>query len=134
MDTSIIKTKNLEGRNKNNMKRDETFYLNEILEQIELIENSTRGISRSDFEKNLDLRDATIRRIEIIGEAIKNISKKTKDKYPLVGWRDIAGTRDKIIHQYFRIDFDVVWEIIKKDIPILKKQMETIKKELIDTN
>ncbi len=112
------------------MKRDEIFYLNEILEQIELIENSTRSISRADFEKNLDLRDATIRRIEIIGEAIKNISKKIKDKYPLVGWRDIAGTRDKIIHQYFRIDFDVVWEIIKRDIPILKKQMETIKKEL----
>lgn len=114
------------------MKRDETLYLNEILAQIKLIENSIRYISIADFEENPDLKDATIRRIEIIGEASKNISKKTRDKYPSVEWKDIIGTRDKIIHQYFRIDLDIIWKIIKEDIPIFRDQIEKIKKEITD--
>jgi len=98
-------------------------YLEHILDAINDIENSTKNLSREDFEKNKDIRDATIRRIEIIGEATKNISGETKNKYKEVEWKDIVGTRDKMIHAYFEIDMDITWKIIKKDLPILKKQI-----------
>ena len=114
------------------MKRNELLYVIEIIENIIMIENSTKGVSFADFLNNLELRDATIRRLEIIGEACRNISRQTRESHPEVEWSGAIGTRDRVIHQYFRIDFDVVWNVLKKDLPALKKQMERIKKELAD--
>ena len=112
------------------MKRDQKLYVFEILTQIELIEKSFLGKSKEDLENNLDLKDATIRRIEIIGEAIKQISPEIKNKYPQVEWKSIVGTRDNIIHGYFNVNLEIIWEIIDRDIPILKKQMQEIKNDL----
>ncbi|HIH32617.1 MAG TPA: DUF86 domain-containing protein [Candidatus Diapherotrites archaeon] len=111
------------------MTRDESLYISEILEQIELIQASVKGRQKTDFGKDLNLRDATIRRIEVIGEAAKSISEKTKAKHPKVSWKEISGTRDVLIHAYFGVDLNILWNIIKADLPLLKQQMKKIKEE-----
>ena len=78
--------------------------------------------------------DATVRRLEVIGEAIKNISEKIKKEYSEIEWRKIAGTHDTIIHSHSNIDLDITWNIIKKDIPDLRKKMLRIKKDLEKNN
>lgn len=104
-------------------------FLNHILDAIRAIEESAAKISREEFENLNDIRDACIRRLEIIGEAVKNISEEMKKKYPKVEWKRIAGARDRIIHSYFNVDLDVVWKIVKEDLPILKKQILEIKEQ-----
>lgn len=104
---------------------DDLPYLKHILDAINDIESSI-GKSKKDFLKDKELRDATVRRLEIIGEAAKNISPALKNKYPFVEWKKIAGTRDIVIHAYFRVDLNVVWSIVKKDIPKLKIQIQKI--------
>jgi len=112
------------------MRKKDMPYLNHILEAIDDIGESIGGLSKSKFLIDKDKKAASIRRIEIIGEAVKNISKNLKEKYSNIEWRKIAGTRDKFIHHYFGVDFDIVWDIIKKDLPKLKKQIkEILKKE-----
>jgi uncharacterized protein with HEPN domain len=76
------------------MKRSIYLFISDILNNIELIENSTKNIKKSDLELNETLRDATIRRLEIIGEAVKNIPNSFKDKYSEINWREISGFRD----------------------------------------
>ena len=105
-------------------------YLKHILDTIAEIESSTSNISKEDFKKNIDKRDANIRRVEIIGEAVKNISEKTKKRYIILEWKKIAVARDVLIHQYWGIDLNLIWGIIKDDIPKLKKKIEKIEREL----
>lgn len=105
-------------------------YLKHILDAIADTESSLKGLSKKKFKENKDVKDATVRRIEIIGEAVKNISKELKDKHPEVEWKKIAGSRDKMIHAYFSVDLDVVWNISKKFMPKLKKQIQQILESL----
>jgi len=111
------------------MKRNERLFIEDILENIELILKSIKGLSKEKFESDRLLIDATIRRVEIIGEAVKNISEKTKKKHPKIEWRKIAGSRDIFIHAYFGVNLDKVWNIVKNDLPILKKEVSKIKLE-----
>ncbi|MCK5282406.1 MAG: DUF86 domain-containing protein [Nanoarchaeota archaeon] len=106
--------------------RDDRIYLNHVLERIKHIEESTKGISLTAFRKDKDIQDATIRRIETIGEAIKNVSETTKNRNPNIEWKKIAGTRDILIHAYFSVDIDMVWDILEKDLPKLKKEIKKI--------
>ncbi len=112
------------------MKPDETIYLNHILNSINNIEKSTKNITKDKFKKNIDLQDAIIRRIEVIGEAVKNISQEIKNKYPQIEWKKIAGTRDILIHAYFNVDLDLTWDVVENKLPKLKKQIKIILKEL----
>mgnify|MGYP001583711395 CR=1 FL=1 len=112
------------------MKRDLILFFDDILEAINDIQESVKNLSNEDFSDNKDAKDATIRRLEIIGEAIKNIPNSIREKYPEVPWNKIAGMRDIISHGYFRVDLDAVWEVVRKDLPKLKGQMQKIKKEL----
>ncbi len=112
------------------MKRDLSLFIEDILEKINLIENSIKKISKDKFESDELLTDATIRRLEIIGEAVKNIPYNFREKYPEVPWKKIAGFRDVIVHAYFEVDFNAVWDIIKKDLPDLKNKILKIKKDL----
>ena len=114
-------------------KRKDLVFIEHVLDAINDIQSSIKNLSKKEFIEIKDIKDATIRRIEIIGEAVKNISEKTKKKYPKVEWKKIAGTRDRLIHSYFNVDLDITWEIIKKDLPELKNHILKIRENLNDT-
>lgn len=102
------------------------IYLLHILDCINAVEKSISGLSKRDFKEDKDIQDAIVRRIEIMGEAVKNISNKTKNLFPQIAWKKIAGTRDVLVHAYFSVDLDLVWDIASRDLPKLKKQIEEI--------
>ncbi len=111
------------------MKRDLTLFLKDIIEHIDEIRSFTKDISKSSFMQNKEKQNAVIRSIEVIGEAVKNVPDSFRKKYPEIPWSEIAGTRDIITHGYFRIDLDAVWNVVQKDISVLRKQIEDIIKK-----
>lgn len=106
--------------------KDDLAYIEHIIQAIEKIQVYTKDMSRADFNKNEMAQDAVIRNIEIIGEAVKNISEGLKSAYYEIPWRAMAGMRDKLIHDYLGTDIDVVWKTIEKDIPELEKLIRKI--------
>jgi uncharacterized protein with HEPN domain len=102
------------------MKHNEV-YINHILEAASEINDYIKGLDKNSFINNKLVRAATVRQIQIIGEATKKLSETTKSKYPNVPWKDIAGMRDKIVHDYFGIDYEAVWQTVTIDIPALIK-------------
>jgi uncharacterized protein with HEPN domain len=110
--------------------KDDFVFIEHVLESIGAIEKFSKKMKRGDLTVDRLRQSAIIRELEVIGEAVKNMSKSVKDKYTQVQWREISGTRDKMIHHYFGVDLDIVWEIIKIGLPALKKQMLTIKSDL----
>ena len=105
-------------------------FIEHILESIQAIKEFSKDMSKEELTSNRLKQSAIVREIEIIGEAVKNISKNLKNKNPEIGWKGIVGTRDKIIHHYFGIDLDIIWNILKNDLPQLEKQVLILKKEL----
>jgi len=104
-------------------------YLENILECINRIEVYTRD-GKEVFTETVMIQDAVIRNFEIMGEATKRISEDIKQKYPEVPWREIVGFRNILIHDYLKISLIRVWDVIEKDLSILKKQIELILQEL----
>ena len=112
------------------MKKDPVVFLTHIIESIQLIESYMEGKTEADLMKSTGLQDQIIRRIQVIGEAVKNLPDDLKRSHPEVPWRDIAGMRDIVIHQYFGIDLEFVWNVLTKDIPDLKLKILKIREEL----
>jgi uncharacterized protein with HEPN domain len=113
-------------------KRDIEDYLKDIVENIDKIVKFTSGISYEDFVNNDEKVYAVIRAIEIIGEATKNVPQSIRKKYPEIPWKDMAGMRDKVIHEYFGVDAKIVWITATKEIPPLKdKILKVINEEII---
>lgn len=112
------------------MKKEIAVFLSHILESIEKINEFTRNVSKERFKKNVQLQDAVIRRIEIIGEAAKNIPSDFQEKHTNVPWAEMARTRDKLIHGYFGVDLELTWNIVKDDLPHLKEKIEKIMKQM----
>ena len=111
------------------MKNPEIF-LRHILDSINEIENYTHKLYSRQFYKATQTQDAVIRRLEIIGEAVKNLSKPFRNKHPHIPWPKMAGIRDVLIHNYFGVDLILVWKIITKELPTLKRQITDILKKL----
>lgn len=112
------------------MKRDMRLYIKDILESIEAIEEYTKGITEEEFYKNKQIQDAVLRRLEVIGEAIKNIDDNFRNTYPDIPWRKIAGLRDVLSHEYFGVDMKRVWNVVKKDLTELKPKISKIWEEI----
>jgi len=110
--------------------KDDSVFIRHIIDSIQAIEEFSRNLSKEELTSNRLKQSAIVREIEIIGEASKNISNSLKEKYKKIEWKKIAGTRDRIIHRYFNVNLDIVWDIINKDLLELKKQLEEIRKEL----
>jgi len=108
-------------------------FIQHIKEYIIKIENSLKETKYEAFLKDEDLKDMLIRRLEIIGEAAKNVPQEFRKKYPKIEWIAIARLRDKLIHHYFGVDLEKVWAIIKEDLPKLKLNIrEILEKERND--
>ncbi|MDW8055386.1 MAG: DUF86 domain-containing protein [Elusimicrobiota bacterium] len=105
------------------MKRKASFYIKDIIDAITKIEEFIENIDFNNFIRDDKTTSAVIRKIEIIGEATKQLPKDIKDRFPEIPWSSMAKTRDKIIHFYHSVDYKIVWEIIKKDLPPLKIQL-----------
>lgn len=113
------------------MKEETKTFLEYILENINDIESFLNGVSKKELINNKEKQNAIVRGLEVIGEATKNIPYNFKEECPEVKWKEIAGTRDKIIHHYFGVDLNIIWEIVKRDLPVLKKQILKIKEDKI---
>lgn len=105
------------------MNKDVTVFLRHILDAINNIELFVVGLSEDDFMDDEKSKYAVVRAIEVIGEAVKNIPSNYRNNHPNIPWKDIAGMRDKLMHQYFGVDYVKVWAVIEKDIPELKKNI-----------
>lgn len=112
------------------MKRDINVYIEDILECIFKIEEYTKAITKTDFLKNTQIQDSIFRRLEIIGEAVKNIPQGFKQKYPEIPWKKIAGMRDILIHEYSGVNLERIWKVVQDDIFDLKDKILKIKKIL----
>jgi uncharacterized protein with HEPN domain len=105
------------------MPRDNRVYLRHILDAISKVETYLDGIDRKTFSEQSLIQDGAIRQLEIIGEAVRRLSRDLRDRHPKTAWQDVAGMRDKLIHDYFGVDLDTVWLTAREDLPILKAQM-----------
>ena len=103
--------------------RDHLLFLEDILEAIAKIERYTQGLSFETFRENDMAVDAVIRNFEVIGEAVRHIPDNIKERYPDVEWKEAAGFRNILIHDYFGIDVEAVWDTMKNNIPTFKKHV-----------
>ena len=104
-------------------RRDFLLFLEDIMVCIEKLEKYTQGLTFDQFSKNEMAVDAVIRNFEVIGEAVKKIPKELKQKYPDVEWNEASGFRDVLIHDYFGIDLEGVWDTLKKNVPGFKEKL-----------
>lgn len=111
------------------MEKDNKVFLEHILESMEFIENYTSGLSGNDFFNSTEKQDSVIRRLEIIGEAARNLADDFKTANIHIPWRDIADFRNVLIHEYFGVDKEKVWAVVKKDLPGLKREITILLKQ-----
>lgn len=101
-------------------------YLRHILDEIEYLTSRAQGLSKDEFVCDETLKRAFVRSIEIIGEAAKKVPDEFKQKYIHIEWRAMAGMRDRLIHDYFGVDLDIVWDVVINKLPRLRQEVEQI--------
>lgn len=109
------------------MKRNEVF-VRHILDEINFIVKKSKELKYDDLIRDETLKRAFLRSLEVIGEATKNISMDFRRDHPHIKWKELAGLRDKLIHEYFGVKWEIVWDVIENLVPNLKEQIETILK------
>ena len=107
------------------MSERDALYLEHVLQAISLIERFTSG-GRAAFFSDEMIQSAVVRQLEIVGEAVRNLGAELKARETMVPWRNIAGTRDKLIHGYFSVKLDVVWNVVEQELPSLKQHIRRI--------
>lgn len=112
------------------MKKDARVYLEDILESIRYIQADTAHMSEADFFENRTVQDAAFRRLTVIGEAAKRVPDAAKEKYSKIPWKEIAGMRDVLIHEYAGVNLIRVWNTIKRDLPKLKPNIQAMLEEI----
>lgn len=111
------------------MAHDEMLYLRHVLDAMDTVKEYLQGVNEEKFKNTRLIQDGVIRQIEIIGEAVRHVSKDIRKTYPEIPWQDVAGMRDKLIHGYFGVDIEKVWDTAQDDLPILREQVERILKD-----
>lgn len=112
--------------------RHDRLFLYDVIECCDRVAGYINGVREEDYHVNPMLQDALVRNIEVVGEAVKNLSQEIKDANPNIAWSQIARMRDKIAHHYFRINLDVVWKTATDDLPALRPQIAAIFEDLED--
>ena len=102
--------------------RDEGLYVADIRDAIDSILTYTVG-GREAFFTNPMIQDAVVRNIEVIGEAVRGITDPVRNAHPDIPWAKLAGTRDRVIHGYFRVDLTIIWEIVESELPTLRQKI-----------
>ena len=103
-------------------------YLRHIRVEVEYLQGSCAGLSLEEFLADETLRRAVVRSLEIIGEAAKKVPEEFRTSYPAIEWRAMSGMRDRLIHDYFGVDYELVWDVVQNRIPILQHQISSILK------
>lgn len=103
--------------------RDHRIFLKDIIDSIEKIESFASDMKYRDFIQDDKTVSAVVRKLEIIGEAVKNLPKDIRLKNKDIPWREMAGMRDKLIHWYFNVDFKLIWKVIKEDLPKIRPSL-----------
>jgi uncharacterized protein with HEPN domain len=106
------------------------LYLKDILVAMEAIEEFVEGIEFDEFKQDDRTSSAVIRKFEIIGEATKQVPEDIRQQYPQVPWKEMAGMRDKLMHFYFGVDYNLVWQAIKYRVPQIKPVIRQILEDL----
>lgn len=104
-------------------------YLRHIIDEIDYLLSVLKEVNEVDYSRNDTLNRSTVRSLEIIGEAVKNLPEEYRLFYTEVDWKSWAGLRDKLIHHYFGVDYGMVWDIMKNEMPVLRKQIEKLIEE-----
>jgi uncharacterized protein with HEPN domain len=111
---------------RNKTDKDNEVYLLHILDSIKKIDQYIKGYDYDKFVRDTKVQDAVVRQLEIIGEATKSVSKPFRDKFSNVEWKDMAGMRNKLIHNYLDVKLSIVWNTVKEYIPNLKRKIKKI--------
>ncbi|MBI5727896.1 MAG: DUF86 domain-containing protein [Ignavibacteriales bacterium] len=101
-------------------------YVSHILHEIEFILQSVENLTFDSFSESELYTRAFFRSIEIIGEAVKNLSQEFKDLHPGIEWRKLSGMRDRLIHQYFNVDYEILWDVVKNKLPEIQGKLQRI--------
>jgi uncharacterized protein with HEPN domain len=103
--------------------RDERLFLDDMILACEKIQRYVGGRSRQDFEQDELAFDAVLKNLEVIGEASKRLPASFRDHHPEIEWREISGLRDIIVHQYFGLDLNIVWDVVANRVPVLLERL-----------
>lgn len=111
-------------------KRDFRDYVQDILESITEAREFIEGLGFEDFTRDKKSINAVVRSLEVIGEAAKKIPDNLREIYPLIPWKRMAGMRDKLIHEYWGVDLEIVWEVLNDELPPLKPLIQKVLEDM----